>query len=60
MGAFQVASHNPLAADEHLVVSPVVLGNGENLLAGIDLASMGYKCTEHASSPAAMHVVLTK
>jgi dihydrofolate reductase len=44
----------------HLAISPVLLGRGEHLLAGIDLASLGYTCTEHASTDHAMHVVLTK
>jgi len=44
----------------HLAISPVILGSGENLLAGIDLLKLGYKCTEHVTSPAALHVVLTK
>jgi dihydrofolate reductase len=44
----------------HLAISPVILGSGESLLAGIDLLKLGYKCTEHATSPAALHVVLTK
>jgi len=44
----------------HLVISPVLLGRGEHLLAGIDTARLGYKCTEHASSDHATHVVLTK
>jgi dihydrofolate reductase len=44
----------------HLVISPVLLGRGEQLLAGIDTVSLGYKCTEHASSDHATHVVLTK
>jgi dihydrofolate reductase len=44
----------------HIAISPVVLGSGENLLAGIDLLKLGYKCTEHVTTPAAMHVVLTK
>ena len=44
----------------HIAVSPVVLGNGESLFAGIDLLKLGYKCAEHATSPAAMHLVLTK
>ena len=44
----------------HLAISPIVLGSGETLLAGIDLLKLGYKCTEHATSPAAMHVVLNK
>jgi len=44
----------------HLVLSPVLLGRGEHLLAGIDAVSLGYKCTEHASTDHATHVVLTK
>lgn len=44
----------------HLVVSPVLLGEGEHLLAGIDTVSLGYECTEHASSDRVTHVVLTK
>lgn len=44
----------------HLAISPVILGSGENLLAGIDLLKLGYKCTEHTTTPAALHVVLTK
>ena len=44
----------------HLVISPVLLGRGEHLLAGIDTVNFGYKCTEHASTDHATHVVLTK
>jgi dihydrofolate reductase len=44
----------------HIAISPVVLGSGESLFAGFDLLKLGYKCTEHVTSPAAMHVVLTK
>jgi dihydrofolate reductase len=44
----------------HLAISPVLLGRGEHLLAGIDTVSLGYKCTEHASTAHATHVVLTK
>lgn len=44
----------------HLAISPVILGSGENLFAGIDFVKLGYKCTEHVTSPAAMHVVLAK
>jgi dihydrofolate reductase len=44
----------------HLAVSPVVLGQGEALLAGIDLPALGYRVTEHAASEHATHVVLTK
>jgi dihydrofolate reductase len=44
----------------HLAISPVLLGSGENLLADIDLAQLGYRCSEHVSSASAMHVVLAK
>jgi dihydrofolate reductase len=44
----------------HLAISPVLLGRGEHLLAGIDMVSLGYRCTEHLSSSLATHVVLTK
>ncbi len=44
----------------HLAIAPALLGRGENLFAGIDMASLGYKCTERASTEHATHVVLTK
>ncbi len=49
-----------LVDELHLVVSPVILGSGESLLAGIDLLKLGYTCTEQVTTPAAMHVVLKK
>ncbi|HMJ09836.1 MAG TPA: dihydrofolate reductase family protein [Polyangiaceae bacterium] len=44
----------------HLAISPILLGQGEHLLSGIDTVRLGYKCTEHASTGLATHVVLTK
>lgn len=44
----------------HLAVRPILLGSGENLFAGLDLASLGYRCTEHVSTEHAMHVVVKK
>lgn len=44
----------------HLAISPVLLGRGEHLLADIDTLRLGYKCTEHASTDYATHVVLAK
>jgi dihydrofolate reductase len=44
----------------HLALSPVLLGRGEHLLAGIDTVKLGYRCTEHAASEHATHLVLTK
>jgi len=49
------------AIDElHLVFRPVIMGSGENLFAGIDMAELGYRCVEHVSTELAMHVVLRK
>ncbi len=49
------------AIDEiHLAVSPVILGRGETLLAGIDLAALGFAVTERVQGERAMHVVLTR
>jgi dihydrofolate reductase len=44
----------------HLAISPVLLGSGENLFAGIDLPALGYHCAEQVASPYATHVVLKK
>jgi len=44
----------------HLAVSPVALGSGENLLAGIDLTALGFRPTEQVTSENALHVVLTR
>ena len=44
----------------HLVISPVLLGRGEHLLAGIDTVSLGYRCTEHVATSHATHVVLAR
>ena len=44
----------------HIAISPAVLGSGESLFGGIDLLKLGYKCIEHVTTPAALHVVLAK
>lgn len=44
----------------HLAIRPILLGSGENLFAGLDMAALGYGCTKHVSTEHAMHVVLTK
>ena len=43
-----------------IAISPVLLGRGEALLAGIDTVSLGYQCTEHAAAEKTTHVVLTR
>jgi|SRR5690242_7656016 dihydrofolate reductase len=42
----------------HFALSPVVLGQGEAIFAGIDLPALGYRVTEHRSSEHATHIVL--
>lgn len=44
----------------HFAVSPVVLGQGEAMFAGIDLPSLGYRVAEQEASEHATHVLLRK
>jgi len=44
----------------HLAFSPVFLGSGENLFAGIDLPQLGFTKTETAFGKRAAHVILQK
>src|SRR5688572_13237865 len=44
----------------HLAVSPVLLGGGEHLLAGIDLRALGFTDVEYVGTPKAAHYVLNK
>ena len=49
------------AIDElHLALSPVVLGRGESLFAGIDLPGLGYRVKEAVPMELATHLVLTR
>lgn len=48
-----------LIDEMHIAISPVVLGSGERLFEGIDLATLGYTCTQHVATPNATHVVLS-
>ncbi len=49
-----------LIDEMHFAVSPVLLGRGESLLAGLDLPKLGYRVGEHVRTPKATHVVLVK
>ena len=49
-----------LVDEMHLAVAPILLGSGENLLSGIDIPKLGYRCTEHVPTDAATHIVLAK
>ncbi len=49
-----------LIDEMHLAVSPVLLGRGEPLFAGLDLAALGYRVAEHVPTAAATHLVLRR
>ncbi|MGB9094418.1 MAG: dihydrofolate reductase family protein [Gallionella sp.] len=49
-----------LVDEIHLAISPVLLGSGESLFAGIDMPALGYECVEHVATQKATHVVLRK
>ena len=44
----------------HLVLRPVLLGNGEHLLGGIDLRALGYECAKSVAGERATHVFLRR
>jgi dihydrofolate reductase len=49
-----------LIDEMHLVVAPVLLGKGEQLLRGIDLNTLGFFCSEYVPTQKAAHYVFTK
>jgi len=49
-----------LVDEMHIAVSPVLLGAGEHLFAGLDLAKLGFQVADHVPSAAATHLVLAK
>ncbi len=49
-----------LIDEMHLAIVPVLLGQGERLLEGVDLRALGYECVQHVASEAATHVVLQR
>jgi dihydrofolate reductase len=49
-----------LIDEMHIAIAPVLLGSGENLLSGIDLPLLGYRCVEHVPTQRATHVVIRK
>ncbi|MBI1291424.1 dihydrofolate reductase [bacterium] len=49
-----------LVDEMHLAISPVVLGQGEAMFAGIDLPALGFSVIEQAATDAATHIVLAR
>ena len=49
-----------LVDDVHLAVSPILLGSGEHLLAGMDLPALGYSCRECVPGAKAVHYVVAR
>lgn len=49
-----------LVDEMHIAISPVLLGSGESLFSGIDMVSLGYKCTDYVPTEKATHLVIGK
>jgi dihydrofolate reductase len=49
-----------LIEELHLALAPVLLGSGESLFAGLDLAALGYECSERIAAENAAHVVVSR
>ncbi|RCV86819.1 dihydrofolate reductase family protein [Billgrantia montanilacus] len=49
-----------LGDELHLAITPVVLGSGEHLFAGIDMRALGYHCVERVASERVTHIVLKR
>jgi dihydrofolate reductase len=49
-----------LIDEMHLAYNPVLLGNGEPLLEGLNLPEFGYRVTSHQASEKALHVMIAK
>jgi dihydrofolate reductase len=61
-GAATIREYLTLGAidETHLAISPVVLGKGEPLFAGLDLPALGYAVGQQVLGENATHIVLTK
>jgi dihydrofolate reductase len=49
-----------LIDEMQLAISPILLGRGEPLFAGLDLPELGYKVAQHVCTEAAMHLVVKR
>lgn len=44
----------------HLAIAPVLLGQGESLLAGLDLPALGYHCAGQEAGEGAQHLLIRR
>jgi dihydrofolate reductase len=49
-----------LVDEMHLAVSPVLLGGGESLFAGLDAPKLGYRCTGQVATAKATHITIAR
>jgi dihydrofolate reductase len=49
-----------LVDEMHTVASPVLLGQGERLMDGLDLPKLGYECTGHVAGENATHYFIRR
>ena len=49
-----------LVDEMHVAISPVILGSGESLFAGLDLVELGYETAGCTSTPGVTHFVVRK
>ena len=49
-----------LIDEMHIAVSPMLLGAGEHLFAGLDLLALGYGCTRSVASAKATHYIIAR
>ena len=49
-----------LVDEIHFAISPVVLGGGEAMFAGVDLPALGFRVAAHEATEKATHIVLKK
>ncbi|TIV97930.1 MAG: dihydrofolate reductase [Mesorhizobium sp.] len=47
-----------LIDEMHLAISPILLGSGEHLFAGLDMLKLGYRCTSQVATADATHVTI--
>ena len=49
-----------LIDDMHIAMSPILLGRGESLFAGLDLPALGYRVTDRVSTERATHLTIER